>query len=853
MKTNRKSFRRPISFILILCLLMSMLSIATVSAGAQTVTYISDVKTGCASTLNEAKKILTDQGYTVIHHDMNNKVPNQNRWIYVGYKTTTNINEAITGLIFSNENKNTIYYNEKTYTIEGGRSDFNAGAGGEYIYLYYTKEKDASYTTEYLTALDAVASTDDYGLRGQNFKAVGSVNNNYAQNVNAGVSRAKPSYLVYNSVLDSNAYKKQGVNELAKTVKSANGVTYYDAGDTTASTEYLKTALSAEYNGTSQVELWADMLYSMLEIKGQGNGYRNDTGKSFDTMYGKGEYLDIVSALKTGTGNYNSNFSNLFVQSTGLQSAKNPSQVYDEVIKMFTTLHHGEVGVGCSDYSYSNIDSEVVDLDGLKNTTSSSDVLYSICRVADDNRNGSQSKGHDKSTSVFGLMFYNFKFVPIVEEANTGRSLLNYAEDNTIINSTKTSTQVVVNDTESAVSSTKTYAGTTAKSISNTMSSTCGKNIGFTQGVSTNVGSGDLLPFSAGVSVSLGYSQAFDFSETNSTGNMLSKDISVSDSVSMNIPAYSVATLQCDSFSLTQSKAYDCPLALTYDVALFSTSAELGKENMWYTSFAYNSSLFATFGNESLTAVEALNNIVKTNGTDTNGFSVACIGCDSHDTAFTSYSTSDWNAIINNNVASGEYPISSIDAMKRIIKNQPMSFNGGKISAEVDSVCYAATNRYSLYPIDKIKVFKTNFASEAQTYVSEIKMNEQKEYRLQDYYNSITASTKYNTDFTNWDMSQGYWVLVKEDGTEIPITSDEVISDGIISVRMDRTVGNIYMTPLKNGSSYVRYKINETGYFQYYDYAQSGSTTFNSANVKNCTNDMISSKGTIEIVVSNIE
>ncbi len=830
-----------------------MVSIATVSAGAQTVTYISDVKTGCASNLNEAKKILTSQGYTVIHHDMNNSVPNQCRWIYVGYKTTTNINDAITGLIFSNEKKDSIYYDEKTYKIESSRNDFNSGAGGEYIYLYYTKDKNASYTTEYLTALDAVASRDGYGLRGQNYKTVGSTNNNYAQNVNAGINRAKPSYLTYNSILDPNAYKKQGVNELAKTVKSANGVTYYDAGDNTASTDYLKTALSAEYNGTSQVELWADTLYSMLEIKGQGNGYRNDTGKSFDDMYGKGEYLDIVSALKTGTGNHSSNFKNLFLQSTGLQSAKNPSQVYDEVINMFTTLKHGDVGVGCSDYSYGNIDSEVVDLDGLKNTTSSSDVLYSICRVADDDLNGSQSDGHDKSASVFGLMFYNFQFVPILEEGNTGRSLLNYAEDNIVTNSNKSSTQLVLNDTESDVSSTKSYTSTTAKSVSNTMSSTCGKNIGFTQGVSTNIGSGDMLPFSAGLSISLGYSQAFDFSETNSTGNVLSHDVSQSDSVSMTIPAYSLATLKCDSSSITQSKSYDCPLALTYDVALFSTGAELGKESIWYTSFAYNSSLFATFGNESLTAVDTLKNIVKSNGKDTNGFSVICKDGDDHTTTFKSYSTNDWKNIINNTVASGEYPISSVDAMNRIINNQPMSFNGGKISAEVDNVTYTVTNKYSLYPISKIKVFKTNFASEAQTYVSEIKMNEQKEYRLQDYYSSIKASTKYNTEFTNWDMSQGYWVLVKEDGTEIPITSDEVISDGVISVRTDKNVGNIYMTPLKNGSSYVRYKINETGYFQYYDYAQSGSTAFNSANIKNCTNDMITSKGTIEIVVSNIE
>ena len=844
---KRKNLVKTItSLTLILCMLISTVAVAAVSVGAASATYISEIRTACATSIDAAKKILTDEGYTVLHHDMNNKVPNQNYWIYLGYKTTTNPAEAITGMVFSHEKNDTLYFNERNYNIEKGKSNFNEGAGGQNLYLYYTKESAKSYTTEYITALDVLASTDECTLKNKAYKAVGSVTNNYTVNANEGVDGAKPAYIVYQSILDPDAYKKLGVNELTQTVKAVDGVTYYDSGDNTASLNFYKTALGTEYNGTSQIELWADVLYSMLEIKGQNNGYRNDTGNSFDQMYGKGDYIDIVSSLKNGTGNYASDFWNLNIQSTGVKLAKTPQDVYNEVIGMFTSLKHGNVGIGCSDYNYSNIEEEVVDLDELKNAASSSEVVYSICRVADDNLNGSESTGHDKSTSVFGLMFYNFELVPLIEDGNTGTNLLNYAEAYDNVKSEASSMQIAVNNTENAVDSSISYTSTLVHSSSNSHSETSGKDISFTQGISTSVGSGDCLPIEVGVEVSLGWSEAFNFSESNSTENLISKEISETDTISMPIAPYSTVTLKQESSTKEQRKSYDCPMGITYDVALFSTSAELGKENMFYTSFAYNSSLYATFGDDTTNAVQVLRNIMKTNGEINKGFSVKCVGGDDHEVIFSGYSKEDWNNIMNNHVSSGEYPINTIEAMNRIVSCQPMSFNGGTIKTTFSNVSYDICNYYSLYPLDKIKVFKTNFASDSSSYVSLIELNENKEYRLQDYYSNIIGYNVYNTEFTNWDATQGYWVLVKEDGTEIKIT-DTPVSDGTVSARKDKVTGNIYITPLNEGSSYVRYVINETGYFQYYDYKTGDSVTFDSSKVKDCTNADITSKGTIEL------
>ena len=848
---TRKIVTRTISVMLILFMTLSILPIANISAGATEIRYISEIT---AAVKDSGKAQLENSGYTIVDSQF---VDKNSDWVYIGYKTTTDKDDAITGLVFSTINASTINYKGRTYTKNGGH---NISERYNY-YLYFTKEKDRTATTEYITSLALLQTPifkDDHRsckLYGKNYKVVGSTENNCSFDFNnaSGKTFYNAIYLVYESVLDPDAYTKQGENNLANTVKAVNDVAYYNVQDNTASSNFMKSALSAEYNGTSQVELWADILYSMLEIKGQGNGYRNDTGKSFDDIYGKGEYIDMVAALKNGAGNYNnSSYVMHKCRVTGLQSANNPQEVYDEVIKMFTTLTHGSVGLGCSDYSYENIESEVVDLDGLKNLKSSSDVLYSICRVADEDLDGSESKGHDKSTTVMGMMFYNFEFVPILENGVTGEDALNYSKEIKSVGSKNVSTDIVVNNTAYDANRDLGFSSTTTDSITNSISSTNGKSVAYTQDFSIQANTAKLLPLSITGGLSIGFSEAFDFSETKGNSVTFDESHTTSTSVSEMIPAYSIGVTQREASKAEVIKSYDCPMAVTYDVALFSTGAELGKENIFYTSFAYNSSLFATFGDETNSAQECLNTILTTGGTKTNGFSVICIDGDNNKLQFDKYTTGDWNNIINNNVASGEYPIKSSDAMSRIADYQPMSFNGGKFTSDVDNITYKLDSLYSILPIDKISVFKTNYASQAQTYVSKIDLTERKEYSLGSFYDTIVGYTENNTEFTNWDMSQGYWMLVQEDGTEIPLSAEQAVSDGVISVRKDKVTGNVYITPISNGSSYMEYRINETGYFQYYDYDMDSETEFDTNRIKNCTNDMITRKGTIEIV-SNIE
>lgn len=98
-----------------------------------------------------------------------------------------------------------------------------------------------------------------------------------------------------------------------------------------------------------------------------------------------------------------------------------------------------------------------------------------------------------------------------------------------------------------------------------------------------------------------------------------------------------------------------------------------------------------------------------------------------------------------------------------------MSYLGGKFTSNISSVSYTFDKYYALYPIDKIKIYKTKPASSAQTLVQHIDLDSDGSYRLQDYYNTISAFDEHNSDWTNWDPTQGYWALITDD----PSTGEE--------------------------------------------------------------------------------
>ena len=114
-------------------------------------TYISDIiVSGGGET--EAQNAIRNSGYNLIGIDLNYKAGGD--FIYLGYKTTTDPEQAITDLLILNNPgggpPNSIEISGKDYyraPITGGTGnsgDLNHKAGGQFIWLYYTKGKDAN-------------------------------------------------------------------------------------------------------------------------------------------------------------------------------------------------------------------------------------------------------------------------------------------------------------------------------------------------------------------------------------------------------------------------------------------------------------------------------------------------------------------------------------------------------------------------------------------------------------------------------------------------------------------------------------------------------------------------------------
>lgn len=140
-------------------LMLIVCTLAMLTAGAQK--YISDVKIGGGSKkANTSKNNATSGGYTLIDYDLNSGA--SGCFIYLAYKRTDDPAKAITGLIImAGKQYGSDYYLSNPITIgykryylapyadgDADYGDLNDGAGGEHLYLYYSKDEDSYRVTD---------------------------------------------------------------------------------------------------------------------------------------------------------------------------------------------------------------------------------------------------------------------------------------------------------------------------------------------------------------------------------------------------------------------------------------------------------------------------------------------------------------------------------------------------------------------------------------------------------------------------------------------------------------------------------------------------------------------------------
>lgn len=162
---------------------MVTIALCVLPLSAWATTYISEVAIASYNSESGAVNALQNAGFTVLKVDLD-KGTSCGYYSYLGYKTTTDVSLAITGLIFEVDNNNVSYnIGGATYlrTSHFGLDHFNKK--GKKMRLYYTRHKTEN--TKMLTALSAsvYSSSRAGGVPGYN----GTSLNQSSQDVNQGV------------------------------------------------------------------------------------------------------------------------------------------------------------------------------------------------------------------------------------------------------------------------------------------------------------------------------------------------------------------------------------------------------------------------------------------------------------------------------------------------------------------------------------------------------------------------------------------------------------------------------------------------------------------------------------------
>ncbi len=134
--------------------------------------FISSIRFGQAEKSADATSKAEQDGHTKLDVDLNSGVSGKD-YIFLGYKTSSNINDAMATMLVNAHGNggnatDTFTIGNKTYSfsITGGGQDLNADAGGDYIYLYATKDPKAGLPVVRINAVSTGDGESGYTMAG---------------------------------------------------------------------------------------------------------------------------------------------------------------------------------------------------------------------------------------------------------------------------------------------------------------------------------------------------------------------------------------------------------------------------------------------------------------------------------------------------------------------------------------------------------------------------------------------------------------------------------------------------------------------------------------------------------------
>ena len=564
---------------------------------------------------------------------------------------------------------------------------------------------------------------------------------------------------------------------------------------------------------------WVSLAYNIFES--QPNSY---WWSSWDSIYGSKDadidFVDYMLNKQSRTieeeGLMNENVAGYV--STGLSVGKSLKDVQQKACDAIASLPNRKL-TG-DDFMERHSIPELTD--------TAQNVLYSTVTTFD--RYGrSEQIGYDS----FTIAFYDFQLHVLSNEdqlAGEVTTSTSTPEDGFITLTENTGAEDVV----SFSTLTNTVEETLSSSITNSETYTFGQSIGVDVSFSKKVGLGggdggdaveeeedNLLtgsnPLRGGTSVGIDIAAKLTFSEAMSTATTETTSITEitekSNTVASTVPAHTRAMANQSIANTTVKTVYDCPVGITYKVAIFSMCGTCYDDNAAVQQFdtaGYEQRTFATFFGEptdACSAADAVENLYQraVKHKDDSGFDqTAGLVRGTRDDGSSWLSDGlDWDTIVDQGA-----PTSSItglkggsDLIETLDSNYPMSLTGGATTITQRSITTEMSDPQPLYPIASI--------------ATNLDPNEDYDLTVGDSVtitsHQVKAYDASGVAYYGFAPSTGTWKLVNADGSETNADGSAVTSEAV-TLSVNANTGAQILTAAAPGTAYMKYFIPENTY-----------------------------------------
>ncbi|MDO4479151.1 MAG: hypothetical protein Q4B73_08995 [Lachnospiraceae bacterium] len=426
------------------------------------------------------------------------------------------------------------------------------------------------------------------------------------------------------------------------------------------------------------------------------------------------------------------------------------------------------------------------------------DELVLFTNVATVDRYG---KTYQYGYNSFTLAFYDFELHPMNPSDEFKKT-----ETVTTNPATKQYSYTNVNESYNDATATVHLDNSEAKSLSTTISNA--ESYNWSVGLDVNMAwelKFTSCKFSPSFTISSSYGQAFEtaYSETDE----ITETTDGGTDVSTDVPAHTAVTTLQTTGSAESTIAYECPVYVTYRVAILSMCGTLYDDNAATLSFStagYEQRTFLTlFGNDK-TCTDAVEDLYLRGEhyLDEGGFerSYATTVCQNDDGDIFA-NTLNWKAITSyptpRSKAEKPWLVSGKDIVGVMGDKYPRSITGARMDTMTTNI---TTELLNPTPIKPIKIIKTDWQVN-----DTVKMHVGDDFQANVY--RVKAYDEDEVPYYGFASSTGEWRVVNADGEEM--------TDGPISLSKDPLTRKFHVTANAPGEAWIKYFIPENEYMDY--------------------------------------